>query len=148
MNYAGFWLRFVAFWIDWLILAIIISAIHFLFYGTPHVFEHLQTMTSNPAGKLMLHTEYTLDWSGTLVIWLYYTLFECSKWQATIGKQLLGLKVTDENGNRIGIGRSNGRFWSKILSTFIFGIGYLMIAFTSRKQGLHDLIARTLIIRK
>lgn len=84
---------------------------------------------------------------GILIQWLWFTIAESSKWQATIGKKMVGLKVTDENGERIGFGKANGRYWSKILSTLIVLVGFLMVAFTEKKQGLHDKIAGTLVIK-
>ena len=53
----------------------------------------------------------------------------------------------DENGERISFGRANGRYWSKILSAFILCIGFLMAGFTKKKQGLHDIIAGTLVVK-
>ena len=84
---------------------------------------------------------------GFLVGWLWFTIPESSKWQATVGKKMLGLKVTDENGERIGFGRANARYWSKIISFLVLCVGYLMVAFTERKQGLHDKIAGTLVVK-
>ncbi len=83
-----------------------------------------------------------------LFVWLYYALFESSSKQATLGKMALGIVVTDIDGNRISFGRANARFWSKIISGMILGIGFLMAAFTEKKQGLHDMIAGTLVIKK
>ena len=73
---------------------------------------------------------------------------ESSARQATFGKSILGMKVTNLQGERIGFGRATVRFFSKILSTLLFFIGFIMIAFTEKKQGLHDLIASTLIVNK
>lgn len=79
--------------------------------------------------------------------WLYEALLTASSWQGTIGKHILRLKVTDQAGNRIGFGRATGRFFAKILSGMIMYIGFIMIAFTDRKQGLHDTLAGTLVMR-
>jgi uncharacterized RDD family membrane protein YckC len=83
------------------------------------------------------------------ILFFYFTLFEASAWQATPGKRLLKIKVTNLISERISLGKSAIRFFSKILSTQLL-IGYLMIFFTKRKQGLHDLIAKTIVqeIRK
>lgn len=70
----------------------------------------------------------------------------CS-WQGTLGKRILSLKVTDEAGNRISFGRATGRFFAKILSSMFCCIGFIMIGFTERKRGLHDMIAGTLVMR-
>jgi uncharacterized RDD family membrane protein YckC len=85
---------------------------------------------------------------GLVGSWLYFALTEASPWQATLGKKALGLRVTDTAGGRISFARASGRFWSKLLSGFILGIGFVMIAFTERRQGLHDLVAGTLVERK
>jgi uncharacterized RDD family membrane protein YckC len=80
--------------------------------------------------------------------WLYYAAAEGSGMQATIGKRLLGLKVTDEQGNRIGLARASVRFAGKFLSTATLGIGFLMVVFTEKDQGLHDKIAKTLVVKR
>jgi uncharacterized RDD family membrane protein YckC len=83
-----------------------------------------------------------------MMSWIYYALLESSVWQATIGKKLLGLKVTDLAGNRISFARASGRFFGKILSGMILGIGFLMAGFTQRKQALHDILAGCLVLRQ
>lgn len=80
-----------------------------------------------------------------LVQWLYDALLTSSTWQATVGKKLLKLKVTDMEGNKISFGRATGRFFGKLLSGMMCNIGYIMAAFTERKQALHDMIAGTLV---
>ena len=82
-----------------------------------------------------------------LIWWLYYAGFESSRWQATPGKRVIGIRVTDAAGARVSFARASGRFFAKILSGLICGIGYLLAAFTARKQALHDLIAGTLVVR-
>ena len=84
---------------------------------------------------------------GTLIHWLYFTISESSPWQATLGKKILALRVTDDRGQRLGFGQANGRYWSKLVSLVILGIGFLMVAFTEKKQGLHDKMAGTLVLR-
>ncbi len=83
-----------------------------------------------------------------VVGWLYYSIQESSEKQATVGKAALGLRVTDINGERISFLRATGRYFAKALSAIILLIGYIMILFTSRKQGLHDILASTLVLRR
>ena len=84
----------------------------------------------------------------TLAIqFVYFAYLESSEKQATVGKMVLGLKVTDLNGQRISFARAAGRFLGKFLSSMILGIGYIMAGFTEKKQGLHDMIAGTLVVR-
>jgi uncharacterized RDD family membrane protein YckC len=80
--------------------------------------------------------------------WLYFALMESSSKRATLGKMALGIIVTDLEGKRISFGRATGRFFSKILSGIIIYIGFIMVPFTDKKQGLHDMIAGTLVIAK
>ncbi len=79
--------------------------------------------------------------------WLYEAFMESSSYQATLGKMIFGMKVTDLDGKRISFERATGRHFAKWLSTMILFIGYIMVGFTERKQGLHDLLAGTLVLR-
>jgi len=79
--------------------------------------------------------------------WLYEAFLESSSYQATLGKMIFGMKVTDLNGDRISFERATGRHFAKWLSGVILCIGYIMVGFTERKQGLHDLLAGTLVRR-
>ena len=79
---------------------------------------------------------------------LYFPVMESSGRQATFGKQICGLAVTDTHGRRISFGRAVGRYLAKILSALLLCIGFLMVAFTHRKRGLHDVIAGTLVVRR
>jgi uncharacterized RDD family membrane protein YckC len=85
---------------------------------------------------------------GLIGGWLYEALMESSAKQATLGKMLLGLMVTDEAGNRISFARASGRHFAKYISSFTLFIGYIMAGFTAKKQALHDMIAGTLVVRK
>lgn len=78
--------------------------------------------------------------------WLYFALFESSAAQATPGKMAFGIKVVDENAQRIGFGRASGRYFGKLVSSLILNIGYLMAGLTGRKQALHDLMAGTFVV--
>ncbi len=80
--------------------------------------------------------------------WLYHTWMESSRYEATLGKMALGIIVTDLNGGRISFVRANGRFFGKIVSGMLMNIGYLMAAFTEKKQALHDMLASTLVVLK
>ena len=90
-------------------------------------------------------TLHNLLREGVLII--YYSLMESSKYQGTLGKIIMGIRVTGLNQERITLGKAILRNLSKILSGLIFGIGYIMIIFDTRKQGLHDKIADTLVVK-
>jgi uncharacterized RDD family membrane protein YckC len=79
--------------------------------------------------------------------WPYFALLESSSWQGTVGKRLLGLRVADLNGGRIDFGRANIRHLSKLLAYPIWFGSLFTIAYTFPKQALHDLVARTVVLR-
>lgn len=137
VQYAGFWKRFGAALLDGIILFIVQRLIIFVL-----------TFFS---GAILRRAQGVEVFSSVLIIvitWLYYAFQESSPQQATLGKQALGIIVTDLNGNQISFARATGRYFSKILSGLILLIGYIMAAFTEKKQALHDIIAGTLVVNK
>lgn len=163
--YAGFWRRFVAYIIDQILIGAVNFAILlplYLIFGLGiFAFENFEGFEkfSNVNSTVQYEDEYTAAFviaiifialivGGISIIiqWLYYALMESSSKQATLGKMALGIKVTDMNGNRISFGRATGRFFGKIISGLILNIGYIMAAFTQKKQALHDLMANCLVI--
>ena len=78
----------------------------------------------------------------------YYAFFHASSAQATLGKMAVGIKVVRTDGSRISLMRGIGRYFASLLSGLILGIGYLMAAFTEKKQGLHDIICDTFVVDK
>ncbi|AKQ47380.1 hypothetical protein TH63_00150 [Rufibacter radiotolerans] len=142
VEYAGFWIRLVAWVIDAFVLAIpnwIISAV--FMGGTA-----LATDLENNPYAMMAAMSGSIGLTS-LINLLYKSILESSSWQATIGKKALNLKVTDEQGHRISFLRSLGRTLATFISAFILFIGYIMAAFSSRKQALHDKIASTLVVK-
>ncbi|NIK11774.1 RDD family protein [Alkalibacillus almallahensis] len=141
--YAGFWLRAVAYILDGVILAVPL-----FFIGT---FLAFIVMASEP--NAMQTEEAFASFQGfTFLIGLvfnalYTGIFHSSKWQATPGKKMIGIRVTDMNGDRISFARGFGRGLALNLSAFILYIGFIMAGLTAKKQALHDMIARTLVIR-
>ncbi len=135
--YAGFWRRVAAAFIDGIVLGIagyIIGTFIGLFI----------VLTGAGLEALEVITNFT----GISIAWLYHAILESSPTQATLGKMAIGIKVTDLEGNRIGFGRASGRYFGMIVSTLILFIGFIMVAFTSKKQGLHDIMAGCLVVKK
>jgi uncharacterized RDD family membrane protein YckC len=85
---------------------------------------------------------------GFLAPWLYEAFMMSSEWQATVGKRVMSIVVTDSEGKRISFARATGRHFAKYISTFLLGIGFIIAAFTEKKQALHDMIAETLVIKR
>jgi len=102
---------------------------------------------SDPNSTDMLAARLSTNGLSLVAGWLYFSLCESSSWQGTVGKKVLGLRVTDINGHRIGFGKATGRYFGKILSGLILGVGFIMIAFSEQKQGLHDMLAGTLVVK-
>ncbi len=156
VTYAGFWLRLVAHLIDEFILGFamlfLIVPLFFLMGGValfsslPHeVGEHPDPAQIGALISLIA----VLAGVSVLGQWLYFAYLESGEKQATWGKQILRLYVTDLAGNRISFGRASGRFFAKIISGLIpLGLGYIMAGFTERKQALHDMIASCLVLRR
>ena len=81
---------------------------------------------------------------GFFVYWFYFVIFQSSVKRSTLGMRVCDIKIHDEHFNRLGFWRLTGRYFATGLSAIILLIGFFMIAFTKRKQGLHDLAARTI----
>jgi uncharacterized RDD family membrane protein YckC len=124
ISYAGFWLRAVAACIDGIFMLLILTI--------------LQRATGS---------SWTYWLVSTCCGWFYYALSESSVWQATPGKKVVGLRVTNEAMQRITFRRATLRHFAKLLSYLLLYVGVLMVPFTERKQGLHDKIAGTLVLR-
>ncbi len=153
-NYAGFWLRFVAIIIDAIIVGAISSFIIVPLLGALGLGVASMDPSSMNEDDAMALIGMLSGAMGAIQIvniviyWLYFALMESSPRQATIGKMALGLKVTDADGNRIDFLKASIRYVGKIISSMILMIGYLMAAFTEKKQALHDIIANTLVVKK
>jgi uncharacterized RDD family membrane protein YckC len=148
-SYAGFWKRAVAYVIDSILLGILGMTLLLPFVGLIG-FGVLDPDTSESFGFIIaLVGYYAFAMLILLVVgWLYFALMESSASQATLGKSVLGIKVTDLQGNRVSFGRATGRYFARIISGLTLGLGFLMAAFTQQKQALHDILAGTLVVNK
>ncbi len=134
VAYGGFWIRLVAYIIDAILLSIamgMVGGVLGLNFYNPNV------ETYSPTGNLLY----------LAVAWLYFALLESSERGATVGKMAMGLRVVTDQGQRLSFLNATGRYFAKIISALILCIGFIMIAFTDRKRGLHDMIAGTLVIK-
>ena len=155
LPYAGFWERVAAYLIDGVILGIpfglVVLVLLFLFGGFGMM---LHRNPVEPRAALALAAPmFLVFFLGMFFFvalqWLYFAGMESSARQATFGKSVMSLRVTNNEGQRISFGHATGRFFAKIVSGMVpLAIGYIMAAFTERKQALHDFIAGTLVLRK
>jgi len=154
LPYGGFWERVAAYLIDGLILGIpfgiVVIALIFMFGGLGVMLHRSQMEPRAAAAFLapMFMTFFLGMIFFVLLQWLYFAGLESSARQATIGKSVMSLRVTNLEGSRLSFGHATGRFFAKIVSGMVpLAIGYIMAAFTERKQALHDLIAGTLVLK-
>jgi uncharacterized RDD family membrane protein YckC len=142
VTYAGFWLRLVAALVDCLALFIPFCIVALIVTVTVRLVS--ATRGYDPGALI-----FTVLPPVTIVAtWLYFAVMESSSWQATLGKKILGLYVTDVEGKHLSFGRATGRFFARSLSSITAGVGYLMCAFTEKKQALHDMVASCLVLRR
>ncbi len=160
LPYAGFWLRFVAALVDGVILGIpfwlIMVALIFMFGGFGMIIRRIPQSSppTDPREVIALlapfFMAFFLGWLMFMILqWLYFAGMESSARQATFGKSVMSLRVTNSEGQRISFGHATGRFFAKIVSGMVpLAIGYIMAGFTEKKQALHDLIAGTLVLKR
>jgi uncharacterized RDD family membrane protein YckC len=155
VAYAGFWLRFVAYIIDGVvsgILFVVLLIPLFILTGAGAALGRISSGEdiSDEAGAFLAFGFIIGLLSITFgVRWLYYALSESSSWQATLGKKLLNLTVTDMDGQPISFARASGRYFSKFITHLVpLAIGFILAGFTEKKQALHDMIASCLVLRK
>lgn len=142
-SYGSFLRRFAALVIDVMILGVVLGII-----GSMLGLSMMGGIGSNPNPIALMGAMggFWLLW--TVASWLYFAYFESSARQGTLGKQVMGLIVTDEQGQRISFTQASIRYVGCIVSGMILYIGYLMQPFTAKKQALHDIIAKTLVWKK
>jgi len=135
VAYGGFWIRLVAYIIDAILISLVFGVVTSIF--------GVRYMDMDDMSQI----DPTVNLLSLAVAWLYFALMESSERGATVGKMAMGLRVVTNDGKRLSFMNATGRYFAKILSAMIFCIGFIMIAFTDRKRGLHDMIASTLVIK-
>ncbi len=145
--YAGFWRRLAAVCIDHVLFGVTITAVGFVLMFPALLLGFLSMFS------MATITIFTLGlWLGIITLlvgahWLYYAGFEASSLQATPGKLAMGLRVCDEQFQRLTLRRSTIRYVSHFLSALLLYFGYLISFFTAKRQTLHDLISDSLVVR-
>jgi uncharacterized RDD family membrane protein YckC len=141
-GYGGFWIRVVAYIIDGILLNILLGVLG-LVTGVSLIPTHFTDLDTADALSAM----GTMQTVSLVVTWLYFALMESSARGATIGKMAVGLRVVTDQGDRLSFLHATGRFFAKFISALLLCIGFIMVAFTDRKRGLHDIIASTLVVK-
>lgn len=156
--YAGFWIRAAAYLVDCLILMIPLGTVTIalaglVFYWTAPLMQQADPSQNIPpeAVRVFLFIYggiLLMQLLGVVLFWLYFALQESGAHQATWGKRLFGLRVTDANGARLSFALASGRTFAKYISYMTLYIGYMMAGWTQKKQALHDIIANTFVVKK
>lgn len=141
VTYAGFWRRFAAFSLDQVLLVFATSPLYYQLVnqiqaGTRE-YRSAQTVAAGIFGVISI-----------FVAWSYYAGMESSPLRATLGKLAVGIQVTSDDGRRLSFAKATGRYFGKIISGLIIGIGYLMAGWTTKKQALHDMMAGALVVER
>jgi len=144
MAYAGFWRRFGAMFIDSILVSIGAGIILFALQAIIHFVGRASGASAERARAVAMLVPMVVILPLYLV---YFAGFESSASGATPGKRALGIAVTDDRGRRLGFGQALARNAAS-LSAMILYIGFLVAAFTARKQALHDLTTGCLVIRR
>ena len=144
-HYAGFWRRFVAALLDQIILlvgrAFVYGAIGLIIYAMLFVFDarsQIDMVFRIYAGILALVDFW--------ITWIYFAAMESSSLQGSLGKLAVGIRVCNADLKRITFEQATARYFSKIVSSLTIGVGYLLCAYSSKKQALHDFVAKTVLI--
>ncbi|MFY9691824.1 MAG: RDD family protein [Candidatus Acidiferrales bacterium] len=143
--YAGFWIRGLGYLLDWLLIAIVSVSV---------ILAPLMGLGAIPANAsyawFMAFNRQTIAIRLLIFMlsWIYFASLESSAWQATIAKKALGLVVTDLQGRRINFTRASYRCLAKLIFGTIFYFGFLFATFTPRKQALHDILGKTLVLKR
>jgi uncharacterized RDD family membrane protein YckC len=152
IAYAGFWIRFIAAVVDGIIVGVPLFILFLVIEGPAF---NSYTDCINAAGSYAscgsIYGYGSIQYFNlaTLVVQLAYFAVMWSSFGGTLGQRMLGLHVVDAaTGGRIGIGRAIGRYIGYLISAFVLLIGLIWAAFDPRKQGWHDKMASTFVVRK
>jgi uncharacterized RDD family membrane protein YckC len=156
VQYAGFWLRVVAYLIDSVVMGVAFMALFIPFaimtgltavLGNIHPGEDPRDVGAVLGGTFFLGL-FTVVCLAFLGGWLYHAKMESSSWQATLGKKALKLRVTDLYGAPVTFARASGRHFAKLITGLIpLGVGFMLAGLTDRRQALHDMIASCVVLR-
>lgn len=146
MQYANIGKRSLAFFLDLIIWLVLTSIIYGLVTGFlpalfPALFIDITTTSTGASDQLF--------WLIFIIVgWPYHSINHSSPRQATLGKRAFGLIVSDLNENKISFSRASGRYFCFVLLTVLVLVDFLSVPFTENSQALHDLITRTVVIKK
>ena len=144
MEYAGFWLRVWAGAIDVTLEALAALLLTVILY-------FILELTTSRSGLSPITVKYVTGIASIFVLtvggWLYCAFSESSEWRATVGKRIVGLQVLTASGGRLSFGQATVRHFMKFLSLFTATVGFMMAAWTKRRQALHDMPCDCIVVK-
>jgi uncharacterized RDD family membrane protein YckC len=142
-HFGGFWIRVAAALVDAVLLFTAAFPVRLLLGSAVTL---LGMDAQMPVHEMLMVRRWVRITVAIAVAWAYKTGMESSRYQGTLGKMAMRLKVVDLQGQRLSLSHATARYFAKYLSIFTLGIGYLMVGFDHQKQGLHDRTAGTLVL--
>ena len=147
-KYASFWSRLLAIIIDYLLVNFVLSLIIALVIVVGYADEGPDVVQRGDD----LVRDLSESWGPAQLLllagyWLYFAIMHSSAWGATVGKRVLGLYVVDEEGHRLNFWQASIRFFGKLISSVVLFVGFLVALIHPRRQALHDLIAKTYVMK-
>lgn len=137
VEYAGFWVRVAASIIDTILLMFIMYPLLIIVYGWKYFDSGRHGFIAGPADFLI---SWVLPAVAVILFWIHR--------DATPGKMAFSLSVVDaDTGASMSLGQGIGRYFAYFVSTIPLGMGLIWVAFDKRKQGWHDKLACTVVVR-
>jgi len=149
MIIASFWRRVAAFLIDIIPLTILLSLIAYFFFGFDELIQNRFDNRHDHQAAIEFYTMRNLIRELTFIIWIIYSAaMECSPYQGTLGKILMGIKVVDDTGKPLSVSKAIARNLFKIVSYLPLSLGFIWALFNKRRKGWHDFFAKTLVAKR
>lgn len=138
IQYAGFWRRSAATIVDLVLMTLIQMGIFISFGLSPNVFDPTQNTDANYGIAQLLF--FMVNVAFDVIFWVNFN-------GATPGKRALGIKIVTQNGRPITYSVALVRWFSYFIALMPFGLGFLWIIFDKKKQGWHDKLVSTIVVR-
>lgn len=145
LHYAGFWIRFAAVFVDGLLLQAV-NVVFRLVFGLG--FVGAMNTSNSTAASAEVGVAALIVFALQMLVAIGYETIMIWKYGATLGKMACKIHVVTPDGGPISFGTSLGRYFSKIVSSLICAIGYIMAAFDDEKRALHDRMCSTRVVYK
>ncbi len=149
MEYGGFWIRFVAKFVDNIILGVVNTVIMFGVGVLIGISSAGMDPNADPDAAAMIGVVIVLiSYMVMFALGALYNVVFLPKYGATPGKMACSLKVVNPDGTHLSKGKAAGRYFGELLSGLTFLIGYIMAAFDDERRALHDRICNTRVVTK